>query len=57
MNAQSETIVIAGGARTAIGHIVQLYQTWGKPDQAAEWRKRLEELKTKHDEPKDSPKK
>ena len=40
----------------ALERLVQLYDAWGKPDEAAAWRKRLEELKTKQNEPKDSPK-
>ena len=32
--------------REAIGHIVQLYQAWGKPDQAALWQQKLDELAT-----------
>ena len=30
--------------RTAIGHIVKLYQAWNKPEQAAAWQKKLDEL-------------
>jgi len=30
--------------RLAVGHIVKLYQAWGKPDQTAEWQKRLDQL-------------
>ncbi len=30
--------------QVAIGNIVQLYQAWAKPDQAAEWQKKLDEL-------------
>jgi tetratricopeptide (TPR) repeat protein len=28
----------------AVGHIVQLYQAWSKPEQAAEWQKKLDSL-------------
>ena len=41
----------------AMERLVQLYDAWSKPDQAAAWRKSLEELKTNQNEPKDSPKK
>jgi hypothetical protein len=30
--------------RAALGHIVQLYQNWRKPDQAAIWQHRLDEI-------------
>jgi hypothetical protein len=30
--------------RTAVGHIVTLYQAWGKPEQAALWQQKLDEL-------------
>jgi serine/threonine protein kinase len=30
--------------RVAIGHIVSLYQAWGKPEQTAAWQKKLDEL-------------
>ncbi len=30
--------------RLAVGHIVELYQAWGKPEQTAEWQKRLDQL-------------
>jgi serine/threonine protein kinase len=30
--------------RVAVGHIVNLYQAWGKPDEAAVWQKKLETL-------------
>ncbi len=30
--------------RLAVGHIVKLYQAWGKPDQTAEWQNRLDQL-------------
>jgi len=29
--------------REALERLVQLYDAWGKPDKAAEWRKKLEE--------------
>ena len=31
--------------RAALGRLVQLYADWGKPDKAAEWRKKLDEQK------------
>ncbi len=30
--------------RLAIGNIVSLYQAWGKPDQAADWQKKFDQL-------------
>ncbi len=30
--------------RLAVGHIVNLYQAWGKPEKAATWQRRLDEL-------------
>ena len=30
--------------RLAVGHIVNLYQTWGKPEQTATWQKKLDQL-------------
>ena len=30
--------------RLAVGHIVQLYEVWGKPAQAAAWQKKLDDL-------------
>jgi serine/threonine protein kinase/tetratricopeptide (TPR) repeat protein len=30
--------------RLAVGHIISLYQAWGKPEQAAVWQKKLETL-------------
>jgi len=30
--------------RVAVGHLVSLYQAWGKPEQAAVWQKRLDAL-------------
>jgi serine/threonine protein kinase len=30
--------------RVAVGHIVKLYEAWGKPDQAAAWQKKLDQL-------------
>jgi tetratricopeptide (TPR) repeat protein len=30
--------------RTAFGHLVPLYQAWGKPDQAAPWQQKLDAL-------------
>jgi len=30
--------------RLAVGHIVKLYQAWGKPDQTAEWQNRMDQL-------------
>ena len=30
--------------RAAVGHIIQLYEAWPKPDKAASWRKKLDEL-------------
>jgi len=30
--------------RAGVGHIVQLYEAWDKPDQVAIWRKKLDEL-------------
>jgi len=30
--------------RLAVGHIVKLYEAWDKPEQAATWRRRLDEL-------------
>src|SRR6266568_4917329 len=30
--------------RLAVRHIVRLYQAWGKPEQTAEWQKRLDQL-------------
>ncbi len=30
--------------RVAIGHIVKLYEAWGKPEQAAVWQKKLDAL-------------
>jgi hypothetical protein len=29
----------------AIGRLIDLYTAWDKPDQAAEWRKKLDESK------------
>ena len=40
----------------ALERLVQLYDAWSKPDQAAAWRARLEEFKTNQNEPNDSPK-
>lgn len=31
--------------RVALDRLVQLYDVWGKPDEAARWRKELEALK------------
>ena len=31
--------------RTAIDHIVQLYQAWGKPDQVAAWQQKLDSIR------------
>jgi hypothetical protein len=30
--------------RLAVGHILNLYQAWGKPEQAAVWQKKLDQL-------------
>jgi hypothetical protein len=30
--------------RLAVGHIVKLYQSWDKPEQAATWQKKLDQL-------------
>ena len=30
--------------RVAVGHIVKLYEAWGKPEQAAVWQKKLDAL-------------
>jgi hypothetical protein len=30
--------------RLAVGHIIALYAAWGKPEKAAEWRKKLDAL-------------
>jgi hypothetical protein len=30
--------------RVAIGHIVSLYQAWGKPEQTVTWQKKLDGL-------------
>jgi serine/threonine protein kinase len=30
--------------RVAVGHIVKLYEAWGKPEKAAAWKRRLDEL-------------
>jgi tetratricopeptide (TPR) repeat protein len=30
--------------RAAVGHIIQLYEGWGKPERAASWREKLEEF-------------
>jgi len=30
--------------RVAVGHIVNLYQAWGKPEQTAAWQKKLDQL-------------
>jgi tetratricopeptide (TPR) repeat protein len=30
--------------RVAVGHIVQLYESWGKPEEAATWKRRLDEI-------------
>ena len=30
--------------RVAVGHIVKLYEAWGKPGQAADWQKKLDQL-------------
>jgi hypothetical protein len=30
--------------RLAVGHIVKLYEAWNKPDQAAAWQKKLDQL-------------
>ena len=30
--------------RVAIGHIVKLYEAWGKPEQTAVWQKKLDQL-------------
>jgi len=32
----------------ALERLVQLYDAWGKPDQAAKWRQELEAAKAKH---------
>jgi len=37
--------------RDALGHVVQLYETWGKPEKAAEWRVKLAEVNNGKDEP------
>jgi tetratricopeptide (TPR) repeat protein len=29
-------------SKTALGHIVQLYKSWGKPERAADWQKRID---------------
>jgi tetratricopeptide (TPR) repeat protein len=34
--------------RTAIDHIIKLYQQWGKPEQAATWQKKLDEAAKPH---------
>ncbi|MEY2427208.1 MAG: eukaryotic-like serine/threonine-protein kinase, partial [Verrucomicrobiota bacterium] len=33
--------------RVAVGHIVNLYQAWGKPEQTAAWQKKLDQLAKK----------
>ncbi len=41
---QENRRVAVGRKREAIERIIQLYESWDKPDQAAEWRKRLAEV-------------
>src|SRR5439155_11793457 len=36
--------ISAAERRAAIGHIVKLYQDWGKPGEAVTWKHKLEEL-------------
>ena len=56
--AEAETNLLSGSAqffvptsdmtpnerRLAVGHIVKLYEVWGKPEQAAAWQKKLDGL-------------
>jgi hypothetical protein len=37
----------AAERRTAVAHVVELYQSWGKSDQATAWRQKLEALAPK----------
>jgi len=41
---QQDRRVAADRKREAIERVIQLYQSWGKPDQAAEWRGRLAQV-------------
>ena len=47
MKAREAKIPPAGNPRLseALERLVQLYDAWGKPEQAAAWRKRLQEAK------------
>ena len=35
----------------ALERLVQLYDAWGKPEQATEWLEKLEDRKTMHENP------
>ena len=41
MALRSTTHTLAGQYKTTVEHLIALYEKWGKPAQAAEWRKKL----------------
>ena len=38
---RAKGVPLAAAVRTAVEQLVKLYEAWGKPDKAAEWREKL----------------